>query len=855
MPRLSNNSASVRGRQAISAVRSTTCCGKSNLVEALRWVMGEGSARRLRGGEMDELIFAGTGARPPRNIAEVALTIDNSARDAPFAFNDREEIEIVRRIERGSGSSYRVNGREVRARDVQLLFADAASGAHSGAMVSQGRIDALIEAKPAERRLLLEEAAGTAGLHARRRETELKLDAAAENLARLDDVVATIQAQFDNLKKQARQAQRYRRLAEQVRRAEALLFHARWRAAEAEAERCAGDLRGAEHDVAEATESGLSQRRVRESAEAALPPLRQADAAAAAELQRLTQARNSLEQELQRVLAARSEAENRSAQLVGDLQREEAHSAEAEEALARLSDERSRLATDEAEHRPARELAAASLRRAGERLTEAEAALQAKTEAVAQAEARRAAIDRRRKELAERRARLEARRAEAERQRATLAASLVAPEAVAAAAAACAQAEQQVWEWRASIEAGEAEIATRLADEQAALDAARAADARLTRLTTEAEALKALLAPAPNGNDGTPILSSLRVTPGFEAAISAAFEDELLAPIAEKGGPTAARFWIDLPGAPQGPQLPAGARSLAKAVTAPAALSRSLAQAGWVESAEEGGALQPSLAPGQRLVDREGRLWRWDGFTARAARPSSAAEHLRHKNRLAVLDGEIAAAEAERSAAQHLAAAARAQRQRATDADRAARTRLRDAEAALIRERAAEADLARRAMTTETRLAALLETLDKLHADLAETEEQAAEAERDFEELAEPASARAALDRAREQCCGTTYEASVRACEPIRSGSVRVQLVCVTHSWREPDSNSGSRGTGAGLRPCSVMTITVPRSGSGSTTRLAFSCSACHSMERMAQFGSTWLRLGSLGDRLRLDSG
>ncbi len=153
-------------------------CGKSNLVEALRWVMGEISAKRLRGGEMDDVIFAGSTGRPARNIAEVALTLDNSARDAPFAFNDREEIEVVRRIERGGGSVYRVNGREVRARDVQLLFADAASGAHSGAMVSQGRIGALIEAKPAERRLLLEEAAGTTGLHARRHETELRLKAA-----------------------------------------------------------------------------------------------------------------------------------------------------------------------------------------------------------------------------------------------------------------------------------------------------------------------------------------------------------------------------------------------------------------------------------------------------------------------------------------------------------------------------------------------------------------------------------------------------------------------------------------------------------------------------------------------------
>src|SRR5215469_14647949 len=282
-------------------------CGKSNLVEALRWAMGESSARRLRGGEMDDVIFAGTTARPARNNAEVALTIDNSSRDAPFAFNDREEIEVVRGIERSGGSTYRVNGREVRARDVQLLFADAASGAHSGAMVSQGRISALIEAKPAERRLLLEDAAGTAGLHARRRETELKLDAAEQNLERLDDVIATITAQFEGLKKQARQAQRYRRLAEHIRRTEALLFRARWLAAAADAEGSSAELRAAERDVAAATERAFSARRALELADAALPPLRGEEAAAAAELQRLNHARAALEQELQRVLAARSE--------------------------------------------------------------------------------------------------------------------------------------------------------------------------------------------------------------------------------------------------------------------------------------------------------------------------------------------------------------------------------------------------------------------------------------------------------------------------------------------------------------------------------------------------------------------
>src|SRR5260370_14476592 len=221
---------------------------------------------------------------------------------------------LFRSIERGGGSTYRVNGREVRARDVQLLFSDAASGAHSGAMVSQGRIGALIDAKPAERRLLLEEAAGTTGLHARRRETELKLDAAAGNLERLDDVIATIEVQFQALRKQARQAQRYRRLAEQIRRTEALLFHARWLAAESEAERSSAEHRATERTVAEATEHAVAGMQARDAAQAALPPLPAAEAAAAAELQRLTNSRGALEHELQRGLAPRREAERRGAQ-------------------------------------------------------------------------------------------------------------------------------------------------------------------------------------------------------------------------------------------------------------------------------------------------------------------------------------------------------------------------------------------------------------------------------------------------------------------------------------------------------------------------------------------------------------
>src|SRR5512147_1791342 len=208
-------------------------CGKSNLVEALRWAMGENSAKRMRGGEMDDVIFGGTNGRPARNIAEVSLAIENPNRDAPKPYNEIPEIEIVRRIERGMGSDYRVNGREVRARDVQLLFADAATGAHSAALVSQGRVGAIINAKPTDRRALLEEAAGITGLHSRRHEAELRLRAAEANLARLDDVIVTLESQLQALKKQARQASRYRNLNDHVRRQEATLFHLLWQDAEA----------------------------------------------------------------------------------------------------------------------------------------------------------------------------------------------------------------------------------------------------------------------------------------------------------------------------------------------------------------------------------------------------------------------------------------------------------------------------------------------------------------------------------------------------------------------------------------------------------------------------------------------
>src|SRR6266496_1629237 len=203
-------------------------CGKSNLVEALRWVMGEASHKAMRAADMDEVIFAGSTSRPPRNTGEVMLFLDNSDRTAPAQFNEQDALEVSRRIEREAGSTYRVNGREVRARDVQILFADASTGARSPALVHQGRIGEIIQAKPEQRRRVLEEAAGVAGLHARRHEAELRLKAAETNLLRVEDEVKQLAGQIDGLKRQARQAIRYRNISAEVRKVEATLYYLRW---------------------------------------------------------------------------------------------------------------------------------------------------------------------------------------------------------------------------------------------------------------------------------------------------------------------------------------------------------------------------------------------------------------------------------------------------------------------------------------------------------------------------------------------------------------------------------------------------------------------------------------------------
>ncbi len=235
----------LRIEPGLTGVVGPNGCGKSNLLEAIRWVMGEGSPKSLRGGGMDDVIFAGTATRPQRDFAEVSILLERQHGDEGQA----GESEVTRRIERGTGSAYRIDGRDVRAKDVSLLFADAATGAHSPALVSQGKVGSIIAAKPTERRLLLEEAAGISGLHARRKDAEQKLRATEANLTRLAELLSDQEQRAAQLRRQARAGERYRQLSDKIRSAEARLVHARWVEADLAATAATQEAREAEGQV------------------------------------------------------------------------------------------------------------------------------------------------------------------------------------------------------------------------------------------------------------------------------------------------------------------------------------------------------------------------------------------------------------------------------------------------------------------------------------------------------------------------------------------------------------------------------------------------------------------------------
>ena len=715
-------------------------CGKSNLLEALRWVMGANSAKAMRGEGMDDVIFGGSTARPARNHAEVALQIDNTERTAPERFNDAAVIEVVRRITRGAGSAYRVNGVEARARDVQMLFADASTGANSPALVRQGQVSELIAAKPANRRRILEEAAGVSGLHSRRHEAGLRLNAAEANLTRLDDVAREIEAGLTRLRRDARRAEAYRRLSAQIRTLKAAALHARWVEAAQALAASEAEVAQAGARVAATTAAADQSERDAARATAELKPRREEAALAVAVLQRLEGERERLARE-----AAMAEAEL--ARLAAEVKRNAADAAregqtgaDAVGVLQRLERERRQLedaerGSPERTQALDRRAAEAAARRADADLAVENSAAASATQTArdqaardrrAQAQAAVRTSDRRVAEAQARAGRLRAAMDQAQSSAAALRASAE-HDGAPGLKAGLDQAAQALARARDRLAQTEAARDAALGAEASARDAARQADDALRRLKTEAQGLAQIAAASSGGSAYPPVLEQVRAPAGLEPAVAAALGEALNAALDAR----APAYWTEQPPRPS-PAWPPGVRPLAGVVEAPAALRPRLARTGLV-ARDRGAALQAGLAPGEALVSLEGDLWRWDGLVATAAAPKPAAQRLAQRTRLAQIERQLS----------ELAPVAAA----ALDDHRAAVAGLRQVDAALGEARrappAAERTLlsAREAMDRhaqaaarrDARAQALAETLerDRVEAREAQTLLQAAQTEAD----------------------------------------------------------------------------------------------------------------------------
>ncbi|OZA91935.1 MAG: chromosome segregation protein, partial [Erythrobacter sp. 34-65-8] len=592
--------ATLRIEPGLTGVVGPNGCGKSNLLEAIRWVMGENSPKSMRSGGMEDVIFAGTATRPPRDFAEVVLSAEDDRGD---------ELEVTRRIERGAGSAYRLNGRDVRAKDIALTFADAATGAHSPALVSQGKIAQVIAAKPTERRQMLEEAAGIAGLHVRRRDAEQKLRATEANLARLEDLMAGLDTQIASLRRQAKQAERYTRLTDEIRMAEARLVFARWRDAAAAAEAARSEAAGAEARV-----------------EAATAAAREAQQAQALAAQKLAEARDELADRRDdatahghRMASLTSQleaAEQRLADLTRQRERLEQDRGEADrltsdaaEALARLERElaasQAALADDEAD-RPALAARVEDSERAG-RAAELALAKATADQAGVEAEWRvaQAAIDQAQARLA--RLDSEARRLADARQALAQVGDMAAK--VTAASKAAEEAAEMLRSSRETLERQRTDKETLQARRDEAANALASARAELAGIEREHAALlrdREARARQAAGRTGRPAaIDTVRAERGYERALAAVLGRDAKAPLGAAQGD--GRFWT-------GAAAPAPVeQSLLRHVPdCPPELAVRLALV-HVSPEDDGRALKP----GEWLVTLAGHLRRWDGFVAR----------------------------------------------------------------------------------------------------------------------------------------------------------------------------------------------------------------------------------------------
>lgn len=637
-------------RPGLTGVVGPNGCGKSNLLEALRWVMGETSFKAMRGGAMEDVIFAGTQTRPQRNSASVSVFVDNSARTAPAEFNDEDLLEITRLIRRGEGSSYQVNGRGVRAKDVKLLFEDAATGARSHALVRQGQIGEIVNSKPEARRRILEDAAGIAGLHSRRHEAELRLNAAEANLERLSDVMGQVDAQLTSLKRQARHAQRYKELSQRLRALEALQLYLKWRSAGQLVHRAEEELQAILNLFGQQTRQETAALTQRERLIAEIAPLRDEEITAAAVLQRLSLAEEALTKEEQQKRARQEELNRAQGEARADLERDQALIHEGEGITQRLMEDIRHHRAEDERLSKARDCANLTVETAKAKLKTAEQAYAALSTNIAGARASREALRADLERLNARASRFNETRTNLAREKEELLSQLEE------------NGETEFAEDIDRLEQESARLETLLETEESGLETSRDAGAAKARekstleldlraLTTEIGMIEKLISPK---SEPTlpPLIDDVKTESGYETALAALLGEALDAPLiaAEKRHPRAASaelsgYWLSLRGGdtsyspPALPPLPSGVPPLSDFVHGPEPLMARLEMTGLV-SDDEGAKLQAQLHPGQCLVSRQGGLWRWDGYCVPPQVESSATLRLRERNRLPALLAE-----------------------------------------------------------------------------------------------------------------------------------------------------------------------------------------------------------------------
>jgi len=763
--------AEVEIESGLTGIVGPNGCGKSNVVEGLRWVMGESNARQMRGGEMDDLIFAGTDQRPARNLAEITLQLDNRSRSAPAEFNSEDDLEITRKIERGKGSSYYVNSKPTRAKDVQLLFADSATGARSSGIVSQGRIGAIVGAKPADRRALLEEAANIRGLHTRRHEAELRLRGAETNLERLDDVIAGLVEQRDSLRKQARQASRYRSIADRIRKAEAQLLLALWSRGEADLAAANTELQAVRLDVAAKTEAAASSATKRTEIAATLPPLRDAEAEKAAEYQRLMLGRDEIDREEARLRESLANLEQQQNQITQDMQRETGLREDASSAITRLGNEISGLQSQIDDALPRRQSAQSELNTARESANMADSAL-----AEAGAKLRAAAATR--TSLANRIADLQNRKNASQEALAALSLEEMST-AEAAASKTATTAEKAYADSQLALETAERSLGDSQSRAETAITAQREAEAQLTRLQAEIDALQYLL--ADNGdNDEQPVSDSLTVKDGMELALAAYLAEELSAPV----GAGQHGYWRA--GAAQSSLTPPdGTIPLIDFIDGSDALVATLAGVGIAPSADAAAAMQFSLKPGQAVSTKEGGLWRWDGFVRQTSQNDKGAERIRQRQRLEALEKSAVTAQSDDTKRQQARSDAEAALVTSREALAKARTENNAAEQAFASARRTAESEKLKLQAGHDRASDLQTTLDTVTSELTSCEAEAAAMGDDAALARQEQTNREAAEAAR-TALGEAMQAESRLGEIIRSATERISAsTAEEQAWRK----------------------------------------------------------------------